>query len=108
MKKMDSSRHLQKIQEFGITYEINLSDYLDTGLFLDAREIRKFVLKEISQEMNYLNLYSYTCSIGLCAASKGATGINVDLSNTYLKWGKKKLRTRRHKPGRPQIYSRRW
>jgi 23S rRNA G2069 N7-methylase RlmK/C1962 C5-methylase RlmI len=77
------------ISEFGLSYEINLSDYLDTGLFLDARMLRKFFLKNIKEGQSLLNLYAYTCSIGVCAASQGAQTVNVDMSHNYLEWGRR-------------------
>ena len=65
---------------------VNLTDYLDTGLFLDHRITRK-MFSEISKDKNVLNLFSYTSSFSVYAANAGAASVtSVDLSKTYLKW----------------------
>lgn len=82
------------IQEGPLQYKINLTDYLDTGLFLDHRPLRKWLRQEMAQmkkvkdDLKMLNLFSYTCSAGLCAAWAGAETTNIDLSQNYLNWGK--------------------
>ena len=75
-------------QEHGLKYWINLSDYLDTGLFLDHRPLRKTFMDE-SSEKQVLNLFAYTGSFSLCAAAGGAASVTtVDLSPNYLAWAK--------------------
>lgn len=76
------------VKEGDFKYWINLADYIDTGLFLDHRPLRKIVYDQ-SKEKKVLNLYSYTCAICVAAALGGATVTSVDLSNTYINWGKK-------------------
>lgn len=66
-------------------YIVNLTDYLDCGLFLDHRPIRDHFHKH--NQGCFLNLFSYTCSVGVAAALGGAQTTNVDLSKTYLDWG---------------------
>lgn len=67
---------------------VNLTDYLDTGLFLDHRQIRLRIARE-AQGKHFLNLYSYTSTASLHAALGGAASTtSVDLSNTYLSWSK--------------------
>lgn len=67
---------------------VNFSDYLDTGLFLDHRSIRKMIA-ENSRGKNVLNLFAYTCTASVHAALGGAkTVTSVDLSQNYLDWGK--------------------
>lgn len=67
---------------------VNLKDYLDTGLFLDHRPIRKWV-HENAKGKHFLNLFSYTSSVSLQAALGGAESTtSVDMSNTYLSWSK--------------------
>ncbi|MBI2731527.1 MAG: class I SAM-dependent methyltransferase [Sphingobacteriales bacterium] len=74
------------VEEGGLTFKINLSDYLDTGLFLDHRLTREMVRKESSGK-KVLNLFAYTGSFSVYAASGGAEEVTtVDLSNTYIKW----------------------
>lgn len=70
-------------------FYINLTDYLDTGLFLDHRPIRTRIQQE-AKGKRVLNLYAYTCSASVHAAVGGAKHVtSVDLSNTYLDWGKR-------------------
>lgn len=72
--------------EYGAKFYINLTDYLDTGLFLDHREARRFVTLQ-SKNKRVLNLFSYTGAFSVHAALQGATFTkSVDMSNTYTKW----------------------
>ena len=74
------------VQEEGLKFIVNLTDYLDTGLFLHHRITRK-MFSEISKDKNILNLFSYTSSFSVYAANAGAASVtSVDLSKTYLKW----------------------
>jgi 23S rRNA G2069 N7-methylase RlmK/C1962 C5-methylase RlmI len=75
-------------QEGRLKFRVNLSDYLDTGLFLDSRKKRALLL-EAANGKRVLNLFSYTCSLSIAAAAGSAlTTDSVDMSNTYLEWGK--------------------
>ncbi|MFW2177414.1 MULTISPECIES: bifunctional 23S rRNA (guanine(2069)-N(7))-methyltransferase RlmK/23S rRNA (guanine(2445)-N(2))-methyltransferase RlmL [unclassified Moraxella] len=68
---------------------VNFSDYLDTGLFLDHRSMRK-IIGENSRGKNVLNLFAYTCTASVHAGLGGAKSVtSVDLSQNYLDWGKK-------------------
>lgn len=68
---------------------INLDKYLDTGLFLDHRNTRRKV-GEIAAGKRFLNLFSYTGSFTVYAATGGAVSSEtVDLSNTYLDWARR-------------------
>lgn len=74
------------VDEGGLKFIVNLSDYLDTGLFLDHRITRQMV-KEQSREKRVLNLFCYTGSFSMYAIAGGASKvISVDLSKTYLTW----------------------
>lgn len=67
----------------------NFTDYLDTGLFLDHRSIRKMI-GENARGKNVLNLFAYTCTASVHASLGGAKSVtSVDLSQNYLDWGKK-------------------
>lgn len=75
-----------QVTENGLSFKVNLSDYLDTGLFLDHRPTRKLVQKAASDK-RILNLFCYTGSFSVHAAYGGAKQVDsVDLSNTYLDW----------------------
>ena len=77
------------VQEQGHKFFVNLSNYLDTGLFMDHRPLRKIVEQEAHGKA-VLNLFCYTASFSVYAAAGGASRVDsVDLSNTYLAWGEK-------------------
>src|SRR4030095_1732404 len=79
------------VHENGLGFIVNLSDYLDTGLFLDHRITRQMV-KEESSNKKVLNLFSYTGTFSVYAASGSAEEVvSVDLSNTYLNWAKRNM-----------------
>ncbi len=74
------------VKEAGLNFKVNLSDYLDTGLFLDHRITRGMVRDE-AKDKRVLNLFCYTGSFSVYAAAGGAASVtSVDLSKTYLKW----------------------
>lgn len=76
------------VQEGKAKILVNLTDYLDTGLFLDHRQMRLRIAQE-ARGKHFLNLYSYTSTASLHAALGGAASTtSVDLSNTYLNWSK--------------------
>lgn len=87
-EKVNDKKEFFEVHENGLTFLVNLQDYLDTGLFLDHRPLRKRVMQE-SKGKHVLNLFSYTGSFSVYAAAGGAfTTTTVDLSNTYLNWAK--------------------
>jgi 23S rRNA (cytosine1962-C5)-methyltransferase len=91
-QKIDSAKNEFVIDENGLKFKINLSDYVDTGLFLDHRTTRELVRKEAS-EKKVLNLFCYTGSFSVYAAAGGAKEIDsVDLSKTYLQWAEENMR----------------
>lgn len=90
-QRLDAQRAFITVQEGGLQFLVNLNDYLDTGLFLDHRITRDKVRKE-SKGKRVLNLFAYTGSFSVYAASGGAKEvITVDLSNTYLQWAKENM-----------------
>ncbi|MDR0457104.1 MAG: class I SAM-dependent methyltransferase [Treponema sp.] len=75
---------VREIREGNFIFKVNLSDYLDTGLFLDRRVMRRMVNAD-SGGKRVLNLFCYTASFSVHAAGGGAVSTDsVDLSNTYL------------------------
>ena len=79
------------VNENGLSFKINLTNYLDTGLFLDHR-ITRAMVKEESANKRVLNLFCYTGSFSVYAASGGAVSVtSVDLSRTYLNWAKENM-----------------
>jgi 23S rRNA (guanine2445-N2)-methyltransferase / 23S rRNA (guanine2069-N7)-methyltransferase len=69
--------------------EVNLSDYLDTGLFLDHRPVRS-MLGDLCKGKSLLNLFCYTATASVHAALGGAkSSLSIDMSNTYLDWAQR-------------------
>lgn len=88
-KKIDAQSFKLDIQEGPLKFEVNLSDYVDTGLFLDHRPLRQLLIDQ-SKDKNILNLFCYTGSLSVSAAYGGAKKVtSVDLSNTYLEWAQR-------------------
>ncbi len=100
-----------EVREGPWRFLVNPSDYLDTGLFLDQRAVRRR-LARLAAGKRLLNLYAYTATASVAAArglpagdgaasgevegSGGAAGArqttSVDLSRTYLLWGLENFR----------------
>lgn len=88
-QKTATEKDFFEVSENGLKFLVNLSDYLDTGLFLDHRITRKMVMDEV-KDKKVLNLFAYTGSFSVYAAAGGASEVTtVDLSNTYIDWAKK-------------------
>ena len=84
---MSKQNRTMVVEEFGAKFKVNLFDYLDTGLFLDHRLMRRYI-QENAKDKRFLNLFAYTGTASVHAALGGAKAITtVDLSKTYLKWG---------------------
>jgi 23S rRNA G2069 N7-methylase RlmK/C1962 C5-methylase RlmI len=82
---------IREIREGGLRFKVNLSDYLDTGLFLDRRVMRQMIRAD-SGGKRVLNLFCYTGSFSVYAANGAASTDSVDLSNTYLSWAQDNFR----------------
>ena len=79
------------VVERDLRFEVNLTAYLDTGLFLDHRDTRQMV-RERAPQKRFLNLFAYTGSFTAYAAAGGAKHtVTVDMSNTYQAWSKRNL-----------------
>lgn len=80
------------VNEYNVKLWVNLTDYLDTGLFLDHRLARR-MLGKMSKGLDFLNLFAYTGSASVHAGLGGArTTTSVDMSRTYLEWAERNLR----------------
>ena len=91
-ERQDDADNRNQVTEGGHKFLVNLSDYLDTGLFLDHRQTRAMVQSEAAGK-NFLNLFCYTGAFTVYAAAGGATATtSVDLSNTYLDWAEDNMR----------------
>lgn len=79
------------VREGGLKFVVNLTDYIDTGLFLDHRQTRGMV-REASAGKHCLNLFAYTGSFSVYAAAGGASSTTtVDKSPTYVDWARENL-----------------
>lgn len=110
-QKRAASGERFEVQEGAARLWVNLRDYLDTGLFLDHRPVRR-MLGEMASGKRFLNLFCYTATATVQAALGGASdSVSVDMSNTYLEWAKdnfalNKLDTRLHRVVRDDCF--RW
>ncbi|XKM12752.1 bifunctional 23S rRNA (guanine(2069)-N(7))-methyltransferase RlmK/23S rRNA (guanine(2445)-N(2))-methyltransferase RlmL [Orbaceae bacterium ac157xtp] len=74
------------VKEYNAQFWVNVTDYLDTGLFLDHRIARKMI-EQMSKNKDFLNLFAYTGSATVYAGLGGAKSTTtVDMSRTYLEW----------------------
>lgn len=89
--KLDQKGEFIVVEEGPARLEVNLHDYLDTGLFLDHRPIRLRIGAQ-ARGGRFLNLFCYTGVATIHAAVGGASQTcSVDLSNTYLEWAARNL-----------------
>jgi 23S rRNA (cytosine1962-C5)-methyltransferase len=95
-EKLEQKNEFLVIREAEAHLEVNLYDYLDTGLFLDHRPMRQKLFKEVRQQLKdsgappkMLNLFCYTGSVSVFAALGGGNVTSVDMSATYIDWAKR-------------------
>ncbi|MBL0212511.1 MAG: class I SAM-dependent methyltransferase [Myxococcales bacterium] len=88
-ERLDDAGDLRTVHEGGHAFRVNLSGYVDTGLFLDHRITRAKVAAEPGATL--LNLFAYTGSFSVYGAAAGKQTTTVDLSNTYLDWARENL-----------------
>jgi 23S rRNA (cytosine1962-C5)-methyltransferase len=84
-------------KENGLSFRVRFDAGESTGFFLDQRANRSFL--RASRPTRVLNLFAYTCSFGVAAASAAAQTWNVDLSPRVLEWGKENYRFNSLDPG---------
>ena len=85
-ERVDQREALRVVNEGGLQFQVNMSDYLDTGLFLDHRQTRAMV-RDLAKGKSFLNLFAYTGAFTVYAAAGGAAKTtSVDLSQTYQDW----------------------
>jgi 23S rRNA (cytosine1962-C5)-methyltransferase len=79
------------VEENGLAFIVNLSDYLDTGLFLDHR-LTRALARDLAAGKRVLNLFAYTGSFSVYAAAGKAVAVtSVDMSTTYINWAKRNM-----------------
>lgn len=80
------------IQEHGVFLEVNLRDYLDTGVFLDHRPTRRWIQEHVAGK-RFLNLFCYSgAATAHAMVGQAASTTSVDLSKNYLNWARENLR----------------
>jgi 23S rRNA (guanine2445-N2)-methyltransferase / 23S rRNA (guanine2069-N7)-methyltransferase len=90
-EKLDQSKHEMIVEEYGCDFIVNLKDYLDTGLFLDHRPVRKLI-QDKADGKRFLNLFCYTATASVHAGQGGArSSLSVDMSNTYTEWARRNI-----------------
>jgi 23S rRNA (guanine2445-N2)-methyltransferase / 23S rRNA (guanine2069-N7)-methyltransferase len=90
-RRLDSTGQTIIVREGACRFLVNLSDYLDTGLFLDERATRAMI-RDLSCGKRVLNLFAYTGTATVYAALGGArSSVSVDLSRTYIEWARRNL-----------------
>ena len=88
-EKMSNAHQVFTVHEGIGKFLVNLSDYVDTGLFLDGRIIRQRIFQQ-SKSKHFLNLFAYTGTASVFAALGGASSTTtVDMSAVYLDWAKR-------------------
>ena len=91
---LNQKREQMTVYEGGVKLLVNLHDYLDTGLFLDYRPLRK-QFSDKAPGRRFLNLFCYTASVSVHAALAGAQTTNVDMSKTYIDWAMQNFKINR-------------
>ncbi len=82
----DQKPEYHVVRENGLKFQVCLNQYLDSGLFLDHRKTRQLIA-DMAQGKSFLNLFCYTATVSVYAASGGASSTtSVDMSRTYLDW----------------------
>ncbi|WBA19072.1 bifunctional 23S rRNA (guanine(2069)-N(7))-methyltransferase RlmK/23S rRNA (guanine(2445)-N(2))-methyltransferase RlmL [Salinivibrio kushneri] len=90
-QKLAGASRTMTVHEYGVALEVNLYDYLDTGVFLDHRNTRRLI-GEKAQGKDFLNLFAYTGSASVHAAVGGARSTTtVDMSKTYIAWAERNM-----------------
>ena len=85
-RKLASNNRMMLGRENGVKFLLNFTDYLDTGIFLDHRPVRKLI-QDMAADKRFLNLFCYTGTATLNALRGGALStVSVDTSATYLSW----------------------
>ena len=79
------------VAEHDLLFEVNMNQYLDTGIFLDHRDVRTFIYDRVADK-RFLNLFAYTGVVSVFAASGGASSTTtVDMSKTYLDMARRNM-----------------
>lgn len=90
-EKQGEQGRFVEVREDDCRFLVNLTDYLDTGLFLDHRPLRRMI-RGLAANKRFLNLFCYTAAATVNAAAGGARNTtSIDMSRTYLNWARRNL-----------------
>lgn len=102
-EKQAASGEFFTVHEHGCALKVNLKDYLDTGLFLDHRPVRRWIQSH-AKGLRFLNLFCYTGAATVHAVVGGATrSLSLDMSKTYVNWARENLALNGADPKRHQV-----
>ena len=92
-EQIDAAMMPREIHEMGVNYRIaGRHAGQDPWLFLDLRAARRRVMQEVPGK-SLLNLFAYTCGVGIAAAKAGARFVvNVDFAESSISVGKENAR----------------
>jgi 23S rRNA (guanine2445-N2)-methyltransferase / 23S rRNA (guanine2069-N7)-methyltransferase len=90
-ERLATTGRFREVHEGGLRFLVNLTDYLDTGLFLDHRPTRALI-RGLAPGGRFLNLFAYTGTASVYAAAGGAASTTtVDMSSVYLDWARRNM-----------------
>jgi 23S rRNA (guanine2445-N2)-methyltransferase / 23S rRNA (guanine2069-N7)-methyltransferase len=90
-QRVAHAEHYHTVHEAGLCFLVNLTDYLDTGIFLDHRRTRALIREQVAGR-RFLNLFAYTGTATVYAAAGGARQTTtLDMSAVYLDWARRNL-----------------
>ncbi len=91
--QFEAAMRPREIREMGVRYRIQGRHAgQDPWLFLDLRATRRRIMREAPGQ-SLLNLFAYTCGVGIAAAKAGARFVvNVDFADSSLAVGKENAR----------------
>ena len=91
-QKLASKGKCFEVKEGDLKFLVNLTDFIDTGLFSDHRQTRN-IIRKMAEGKNFLNLFAYTGAFTCAAAlGKARTTVTVDRSQTYTDWAQDNLK----------------
>ena len=80
-----------RIKENGVTYALDLMMNRDNSFYADTRFLRQYLLTHV-KDMDVLNTFAYTGSLGVAAAAGGAASVlQTDLSDKFMQTAKRSL-----------------
>jgi 23S rRNA (cytosine1962-C5)-methyltransferase len=78
----------RKVKEHGVWYAVGLSMNRDASLYLDTRNLRKWLIENLQGKL-VLNTFAYTGSLGVAAMAGGAARVvQLDLNRQFLNLAK--------------------